>query len=78
MWRSLVRFEYGAAPAIQLNKHQTTNDVRILEEILGVGFFQYGPRLWMFGEVEPMKDLQTADMAGDGGAADVRRRGGTG
>src|SRR5690606_2734453 len=26
--------------------------------ILGIGFFHYGPRLWMIGEIEPLKDLQ--------------------
>lgn len=28
------------------------------EEAAQLGFFHYGPRLWMVGEVEPLKDLQ--------------------
>ncbi len=33
-------------------------DVALLEDVLGIGFFSYGPRFWMFGEVEPLKRLQ--------------------
>lgn len=60
------RFDYGAAPAVVFNRSQTTSiavapwlesDVRLLERKLGVGFFHYGPRFWMFGEVEPLKAL---------------------
>ena len=67
VWGSLFRSRYGAAPQIQFNEHQTTSidirpwlvpDVRLIERLLGVGFFQYGPRLWMVGEVEPLKALE--------------------
>lgn len=34
------------------------NDLRLIEEAIKVGFFHYGPRLWMVGEVEPLKSLQ--------------------
>ena len=63
---TLQRFDYGAAPAVVFNRSQTTSigvaswlesDVRLLERKLGVGFFHYGPRFWMFGEVEPLKAL---------------------
>lgn len=66
VWGSLWRARYGAAPLIQFNKHQTTSidvqpwlqsDVRLIEQLLGVGFFHYGPRLWMVGEIEPLKAL---------------------
>lgn len=30
----------------------------MLENLLGVGFFHYGPRLWMVGEIEPLKELE--------------------
>ncbi len=62
MWRA----RYGAAPLIQFNEHQKTSvdlapwlepDVRLIERLLHVGFFHYGPRLWMLGEIEPLKDL---------------------
>jgi hypothetical protein len=52
---------------IQFNGHQTTSievqpwlqaDVRLIERLLGVGFFRYGPRLWMVGEIEPLKNLE--------------------
>ncbi len=67
VWGSLVRCEYGAAPCVQFNTHQKNsigvpkwceNDIDLISKILGVGFFHYGPRLWMVGEVEPLKELQ--------------------
>ena len=67
VWGSLLRCDYGAAPLIQFNDHQKTSitvpswldaDMRLIERTLGVGFFPYGPRLWMIGEVEPLKALQ--------------------
>jgi hypothetical protein len=64
-----IRSEYGAAPAIQFNEHHygkstispskwLTNDIKLIEESVNVGFFHYAPRLWMVGEVEPLKELQ--------------------
>lgn len=73
VWGSLLRCEYGAAPLIQFNQHQKTNvvlpnwlqpDAQLIERILGVGFFHYGPRLWMVGEVEPLKALQDETSSG--------------
>jgi hypothetical protein len=67
VWGKLKRYEYGGAPAVQMNEHQTTSittspwfesDVRLIESTIGVGFFDYGPRLWTVGEVEPLKALQ--------------------
>ncbi len=67
VWGCLVRREYGAAPLIQFNEHRTTSinvspwlkrDIELIEHLLGVGFFHYAPRLWMVGEVEPLKALQ--------------------
>lgn len=63
---SFYKSEFGGAPAIQFNEHQKTSievdaalkdDIGIFEKVLGVGFFDYGPRLWMIGEVEPLKAL---------------------
>jgi hypothetical protein len=65
-WGSTHRFNYGAAPLIVSNEtHKTDialavwsgNDLRLFEQKLGRGFFLYGPRLWMLGEVEPLKEL---------------------
>lgn len=64
-----IRTEYGAAPVIQCNEYHygksdispspwLKNDVKLLEDAAKIGFFHYGPRLWMIGEVEPLKDLQ--------------------
>lgn len=73
VWGSLLRCDYGAAPLIQFNQHQKTSvvlpnwlqpDARLIESILGVGFFHYGPRLWMVGEVEPLKALQDEASSG--------------
>ncbi len=65
-WGSFYRTDFGGAPAIVFNEHQTTSveftgdlaqDVKLFEQLLGVGFFHYGPRLWMLGEIEPLKAL---------------------
>ena len=67
VWGSVHRFDYGAAPTIQFNDRRKTemdmpgalrSDAAVFEDALGVGFFLYGPRFWMFGEVEPLKALQ--------------------
>lgn len=66
-----VRYEYGAAPVIQFNEHHygksdiifsawLKDDIRLIEDAIRVGFFYYGPRLWMVGEVEPLKALHHA------------------
>jgi len=67
VWGTLQRLDYGAAPLVQFNQYQSTSirtspwfkeDIQLFEKTLGVGFFYYGPRLWMVGEVEPLKALQ--------------------
>jgi len=64
---TIHKVDYGAAPLIQFNQYQSTGvkfdneldmDVKIFEQKLGIGFFDYGPRLWMVGEVEPLKQMQ--------------------
>ncbi len=67
-WGTMVRCDYGAAPRIVFNKLRTSTyidtapwfdaDVRLIEKAIGVHFFYYGPRLWMVGEVTPLKELQ--------------------
>lgn len=68
VWGTLHKCEYGAAPQVQFNQHQKTSinvsewlkhDVKLFESYLGIGFFHYGPRFWMIGEVEPLKELQS-------------------
>jgi hypothetical protein len=67
VWGTIHRCEYGAAPVVQFNPQQKTcihaapwfeGDLRLIETAIGVGFFYYGPRLWMVGEVEPLKALE--------------------
>ncbi|WP_198942658.1 RES family NAD+ phosphorylase [Methyloprofundus sedimenti] len=67
VWGSLHKYDFGTAPVIQFNQHQETsidvspglrNDIHLFEKLLDVGFFHYSPRLWMVGEIEPLKDLQ--------------------
>ncbi|WP_312244696.1 RES family NAD+ phosphorylase [Stutzerimonas nitrititolerans] len=64
-----IRCEYGGAPAVQFNEYHygksditpspwLKNDIKLIEDAVGIGFFHYGPRLWMVGEVEPLKALQ--------------------
>lgn len=70
VWGSLQRFDYGMAPRIQFNQHRKTSinvspwllpDLQLFERLLGIGFFEYGPRMWMLGEVEPLKALQKSE-----------------
>lgn len=65
-WGSFHRTDFGGAPVVVFNEHQTTSveftgdlaqDVKLFEQLLGIGFFYYGPRLWMVGEIEPLKSL---------------------
>jgi hypothetical protein len=67
VWGTIHRCDYGAAPVVQFNEHHFTTidtspwfepDLRLIENTIGVGFFYYGPRLWMVGEVKPLKALQ--------------------
>lgn len=64
---TLHRTDYGGAPIVQFNNQQTTHidsspwfepDMRLIEAAIGVGFFYYGPRSWMIGEVEPLMALE--------------------
>jgi len=66
-WGSLRKALYGAAPIIQFNDLRISDldplpfledDKRLLEEKGEIGFFLYGPRLWMIGQVEPLLALQ--------------------
>lgn len=68
-----IRGQYGAAPVIQCNAHHygksdispspwLVNDIKLIEDAAKIGFFHYGPRLWMVGEVEPLKALQDPVM----------------
>ena len=66
-WGSVRRFDYGAAPAIVFNQNRKTSiklspalerDVEVFGNVLGLGFFDYGPRAWMYGEITPLKALQ--------------------
>ncbi len=63
---TIHRTQLRAAPIVQFNEHQTTSisaaawfepDLRLIQKAIGVGFFYYGPRLWMVGEVEPLNRL---------------------
>lgn len=74
VWGSFHKTPYGGYPKIQFNDRQKTSihpsswlvsDIKTFETILGVGFFPYGPRFWMFGEVEPLKALQNATTQKD-------------
>ena len=72
VWGSWHRTDFGGAPMIQFNDRRSTDvvfstqvetDVQIFERVLGIGFFLYGPRLWMVGEVEPLKALRDPKSA---------------
>jgi hypothetical protein len=64
------QLEYGGAPIIQFNGRRQSeiqvpnwlaNDITLFEDLLGVGFFYYGPRTWMIGEVTPLLHLQETE-----------------
>lgn len=70
---SFHRTDFGGAPIVQFNEHQKTSidvdaalraDISVFEKILGVGFFYYGPRLWMVGENDQLRALEDADQRG--------------
>ena len=64
------RTYFGGAPVIQFNEQHyknssidvskwIENDIKLIEDTIKVGFFYYGPKLWMVGEVEPLKELES-------------------
>ncbi len=66
---TIQKFEYGGCPLIQFNEQHFNksdievspwliDDVKVIEQAGEIGLFYYGPRFWMFGEVEPLKSLQ--------------------
>jgi RES domain len=70
---TLHRADFGGAPRVVFNPQQRTSikvppwlepDLRLIEKTLGVGFFYYGPHLWMVGEIEPLKSLERGDERG--------------
>ncbi|WP_214070346.1 RES family NAD+ phosphorylase [Mucilaginibacter sp. dw_454] len=66
---TIERFEFGGFPLIQMNELRFNDsnihvspwleqDVKLIEQAGEIGLFYYGPRLWMLGEIEPLKSLQ--------------------
>lgn len=67
---SLYKVDYGAAPIIQYNDLRDCEieffddlklDVDMISKYIKLGLFLYGPRLWMLGEIEPLKQLINND-----------------
>jgi hypothetical protein len=63
---TLIKLMYGGTPLVNYNEFQKTevnfsswlfDDVKLFEKILNIGFFHYGPNLWMVGDVEPLLSL---------------------
>lgn len=65
---TIEKFEYGGFPLVQMNEQRfgktetqfspwLESDVKLIERIGEIGLFYYSPRFWMFGEIEPLKDL---------------------
>jgi hypothetical protein len=77
---SVHRSTYGSAPRLQFNEASygkggysgsrwlKEEDVTLLSEKGRIGFFHYGPRLWMLGQVSPLVALQ--DPLGRGAIID--------
>lgn len=67
------RCEFGGSPTVRFNRAMQTNidapqwlkpDLCLLEKVLGIGIYYYGPRLWMIGKVEPLKQLRNTRTRG--------------
>lgn len=69
VWGTLHRTLYGAAPLVRFNEHHTpdlavaspwpSEDMRLIERTIGIGFYLYGPRFWMVGSnIEPLDALE--------------------
>ena len=63
---SVIRATFGAAPYITFNDKRKTEinesgwpsrDALLFEEIMGIGFFYYGPPIWSVGIISPLEDL---------------------
>lgn len=65
---SVRRAMYGSAPRVQFNERRfgtgdyegetwLRRDVELITKAARIGFFHYGPRFWMLGEVAPLKAL---------------------
>ncbi|KDB06756.1 RES domain protein [Burkholderia sp. lig30] len=70
---SIRRLRFGGAPTLAFNTKQASSvtvppwfksDLSLLERLLNIGVFPYGPRLWMVGEVEPLKEMQDEQRRG--------------
>jgi hypothetical protein len=68
---SVHRARYGSAPMVQFNDLRyrkgdyvgptwMARDLELISDAALIGFFHYGPRLWMIGHVEPLEALQDA------------------
>jgi len=65
---TIYKTKYGGCPLIIFNdKFEDTkidfspwleDDIKLLSNNINVNFFYYSPRLWMLGEIEPLKALQ--------------------
>jgi len=66
---TLRRPKFGGYPGLQFNDRRypedsvvfpawLVGDARLIADTLRIGIFAYGPRFWMFGEIEPLKALR--------------------
>jgi hypothetical protein len=64
-----IKTEFGGAPILQFNSYHHGKDevrfpswleadARLIENVLKVGLFYYGPALWRIGEIEPLNALR--------------------
>lgn len=67
---TIHKVEFGGSPILQFNEQhfsesdvhfssQLKEDAALIEKKAKIGLFYYGPRLWMVGEIEPLKSLQS-------------------
>lgn len=66
----IVKCKYGFYPYLQFNdlrndrsydffNSNLQHDANLISDNTGIVFFEYGPRYWMFGQNEPLKELQS-------------------
>lgn len=68
---SYYQSEFGGSSLLRFNEYQKTNvdfgkylkdDIQLIENILGIGFFYYAPRLFKLGLIEQLEKLQNSDF----------------
>lgn len=72
---TIFKTEYGGSPLIQFNEYYKDKsevdlsswlhlDVKLIEKFGEVGLFDYGPRMWLIGDIIPLQRLRNRKQRG--------------